>query len=173
MNSASSGVRLSSDIDFLLCSEQRLTMPFHGIAVEPITGAMPRFCQGSAAPPPPAIRHPALGLVSIAQLAGYYRAMLLASALARFIAIGRLSVIDAAGKRHVFEGAAGPSATIRLHDPKLHWKLLLRPRLFVPEAYMAGKLTVEEGSLYDFIEILVSSDAAQATALPVRLGQAA
>src|SRR5216683_6611444 len=117
--------------------------------------------------------HLALGLVSIAQLARYYRAMLLASVLDRFIGIGRLSVIDAAGERHVFEGSPGPSATIRLHDPRLHWKLLLRPRLFVPEAYMDGKLTVEEGSLYDFIEILVSNDAAQATALPLRLGQAA
>jgi len=98
--------------------------------------------------------------------------MLLASVLARFIGIGRLSVIDAAGREHVFEGSPGPSATIRLHDRSLHWKLL-RPRLFVGEAYMAGTLTVEEGSLYDFLEILVANDAAQATALPVRLGQAA
>ncbi len=99
--------------------------------------------------------------------------MLLASALDRFIGIGRLSVIDAAGKRHVFEGAPGPTATIRLHDSGLHWKLLLRPRLSVPEAYMAGTLTVEEGSLYDLIEILTASDAAQINALPQRLGQAA
>jgi cyclopropane-fatty-acyl-phospholipid synthase len=99
--------------------------------------------------------------------------MLLAPVLARFIRIGRLSVIDAAGRRHVFEGSPGPSATIRLHDRRLHWKLLLRPRLFVPEAYMNGRLTIEEGSLYDFIEIMTTSDAAQASALPVRLGQAA
>jgi len=99
--------------------------------------------------------------------------MLLAHLLARFIGIGRLSVIDAAGKRHVFEGSPGPSATIRLHDRSLFWKLLLRPRLFVGEAYMAGTLTVEEGSLYDFIEILMANEAAQATALPLRLGQAA
>jgi cyclopropane-fatty-acyl-phospholipid synthase len=99
--------------------------------------------------------------------------MLLAHLLPRFIGIGRLSVIDPAGKRHVFEGSPGPSATIRLHDRSLQWKLLVKPRLFVGEAYMAGALTVEEGSLYDFIEILMSNDAAQATALPMRLGQAA
>jgi len=97
--------------------------------------------------------------------------MLLASALVHFIRTGRLRVIDAAGRQHVFEGSPGPSATIRLHDRSLHWKLPLRPRLFVGEAYMDGTLTVEEGSLYDFIEILVSNDAAQATALPMRLGQ--
>jgi cyclopropane-fatty-acyl-phospholipid synthase len=99
--------------------------------------------------------------------------MLLASVLDRFIGIGRLSVIDAAGGRHVFEGSPGPSATVRLHDPGLHWKLLLRPRLSVPEAYMAGTLTIEDGSLYDFIEILTMNDAAQINALPQRLGQAA
>jgi cyclopropane-fatty-acyl-phospholipid synthase len=99
--------------------------------------------------------------------------MLLASVLARFIRIGRLSVIDAAGRRHVFEGSAGPAATVRLRDPALHWKLLLKPRLFIAEAYVAGTLTVEEGStLYDFIEILVANDAAH-SALPLWLGQAA
>jgi cyclopropane-fatty-acyl-phospholipid synthase len=58
--------------------------------------------------------------------------MLLASVLARFIRVGRLSVIDAAGRRHVFEGSAGPSATVRLHDPALHRRLLRKPRLFIP-----------------------------------------
>jgi len=81
--------------------------------------------------------------------------MLLASVLAQAIRIGRLDIIDAAGRRHVFEGAPGPSACIRLRDKSLHWKLLLRPRLFVAEAYMDGALTVEEGSLYDFVELLV------------------
>jgi cyclopropane-fatty-acyl-phospholipid synthase len=100
--------------------------------------------------------------------------MLFASVLARFIRIGRLSVIDAAGRRHVFEGSAGPVATIRLHDRALHWKLLLKPRLLIPEAFVAGTLTVEEGtSIYDFIDVLVVNDAANPNALPLWLGQAA
>ncbi len=98
--------------------------------------------------------------------------MLLASALARFIRIGRIGVIDAAGNRHVFGGSPGPSATVRLHDPALHWKLLLKPRLVVGEAYMNGTLTVEDGSsLYDFIDVLVSND--QPGVPILRLGQAA
>src|SRR5579864_7779039 len=97
--------------------------------------------------------------------------MLLASVLARVIRIGRLSVIDAAGRRHVFEGGPGPSAGIRLRDSALHWKLLLRPRLFVPEAYMAGTLTIEEGSLYDFIDVLVSNDAALPDTALLRLNR--
>ena len=99
--------------------------------------------------------------------------MLLASVLAQGLRIGRLGVIDAAGRRHVFEGAPGPSACIRLRDPALHWKLLLRPRLFVPEAYMDGTLTIEEGSLYDFIDVMVTNDAARWDSPVMRLNQAA
>ena len=103
------------------------------------------------------------------QFIRYCGAMLLEFALARFIRVGRLGVIDATGRRHLFEGSPGPSATIRLHDPALHRKVLLRPRLFVGEAYMDGSLTIEEGSLYDFIDVLVSNDAATPRAPIMRL----
>ncbi|HLY46258.1 MAG TPA: cyclopropane-fatty-acyl-phospholipid synthase family protein [Stellaceae bacterium] len=98
--------------------------------------------------------------------------MLLAPVLARVIRIGRLDVIDSAGQRHVFGGTPGPSACIRLRDPALHWKLLLRPRLYVPEAYMAGTLTIEEGTLYDFLDVLVSNDAALPDTPLLRLNRA-
>src|SRR5256885_8071576 len=84
--------------------------------------------------------------------------MLLASALARFIRIGRLSLIDAAGKPHLFEGLPGPSATVRLHDSSLNWKFLLSARFYVPDAYMNGSLTIEEGSLYDFLDVLTINE---------------
>src|SRR3954471_22707739 len=99
--------------------------------------------------------------------------MLFASVFALGIRLGRLGVIDAAGRRHVFEGAPGPAVCIRLRDPALHWKLLLRPRLFVPEAYVDGTLTIEEGSLYDFVDLMVSNDAAQWDSPMMRLNQAA
>jgi cyclopropane-fatty-acyl-phospholipid synthase len=98
--------------------------------------------------------------------------MLLVSVLSRLIRAGRLTLIDAAGNRHVLEGKAGPSATVRLRDPSLNWKLLLRPRLYVPEAYMDGSLTIEEGTLYDFLDLLVSNDAAHPNEL-MRVGRAA
>ncbi|MGH7094732.1 MAG: class I SAM-dependent methyltransferase, partial [Stellaceae bacterium] len=69
------------------------------------------------------------------------------------IRTGRLTLVDASGHRHVFEGAPGPTATMRLHDRALHWKLVARPYLYLPEAYMDGTLTVEEGSLYDLLDL--------------------
>src|SRR5271155_1219860 len=79
--------------------------------------------------------------------------MLLSRLFERIITIGRLRVIDAGGSLHTFDRSGGPRVTIRLHDPALHWKLALRPRLYFGEAYMDGKLTVEEGSLYDLIDL--------------------
>ena len=81
--------------------------------------------------------------------------MLFARALARLVRIGRLELIDAGGERHVCVGAPGPAVTVRLHDRSLYWKFVVNPRLYVAEAYMDGALTVEEGSLYDFVELLV------------------
>jgi cyclopropane-fatty-acyl-phospholipid synthase len=93
--------------------------------------------------------------------ASVMRKMLLARLFERLITIGRLHLVDAAGRTHVFTGtAAGPQVSIRLSDPALHRKLALRPRLYLPEAYMDGTLTVEDGSLYDLIDLLAANLAA-------------
>ncbi len=84
--------------------------------------------------------------------------MVLAGLLERLIRVGRLGVIDAAGRRRLFEGAEpGPSATIRLHDRAIEWRILLDAELAVGEAWMDGRLTVEEGTLYDFLEVAMSN----------------
>lgn len=98
--------------------------------------------------------------------------MLLVSVLSRVVQTGRLTIIDAGGQRHVVEGRPGVSVTVRLRDASLHWKLLLKPRLYVPEAYMDGTLTIEEGSLYDFLDLLVLNDTVNPYEL-MRLGRAA
>lgn len=90
--------------------------------------------------------------------------MLLARLLKTVVRYGDLTVIDANGRAYRFGGAPitgipsqfmpGP-ATIRLHDRALHWTLALRPTLYAGEAYMDGSLTVEDGSLYDFMSIII------------------
>src|SRR6516225_4072323 len=80
--------------------------------------------------------------------------MLLLRILDRILSLGRLRIVDASGAAHTIEGAPGGKVTIRLHDPALHWKLIFRPRLYLPEAYIDGALTIEEGNLYDLIDLL-------------------
>jgi cyclopropane-fatty-acyl-phospholipid synthase len=92
--------------------------------------------------------------------------MLLARLLERIVTIGRLGVIDAGGTARSFAGGPGPEVTIRLHDPALNWQLLCRPRLYLPQAFVAGTLTIEQGSLYDLIDLLARNlDALPAGAL--------
>jgi cyclopropane-fatty-acyl-phospholipid synthase len=95
--------------------------------------------------------------------------MLASRLFERIITIGRLRVLDAGGRFHTFDGSPGASVTIRLHDPALHWKLLIRPRLYLGEAYMDGALTVEEGSLYDLIDLLAVNLEAMPEGLLARL----
>jgi cyclopropane-fatty-acyl-phospholipid synthase len=95
--------------------------------------------------------------------------MLLSRLLERIITIGRLRVIDAGGGLHTFDRSAGKRVTVRLHDPALHWKLAARPRLYFGEAFMDGKLTIEEGSLYDLVELLAVNLEAMPAGLPARL----
>lgn len=80
--------------------------------------------------------------------------MLLARLLERGITNGRLTVIDARGRKHEFGQDASPAVAIRLHDRALHWRLLLNPALAAGEAYMDGTLTMERGSLYDFLDLV-------------------
>jgi cyclopropane-fatty-acyl-phospholipid synthase len=81
--------------------------------------------------------------------------MLLWPILERVISVGQLRVIDAGGKSHAFNGSPGGNVTIRLHDPALYWKLILRPRLYLLEALMDETLTIEEGELHDLLDLLV------------------
>jgi cyclopropane-fatty-acyl-phospholipid synthase len=71
-----------------------------------------------------------------------------------FIKKGRLTVIDAEGKRHVFEGTPGPAVTMRLTDKKLYRTLVFNSELAAGEAYMDGTMRFEEGStLRDFLTL--------------------
>jgi cyclopropane-fatty-acyl-phospholipid synthase len=71
---------------------------------------------------------------------------LLGHLLSRFVRNGRLTVIHPGGTRESFgSGGNGPSVTVRLHDDKVARQLFLNPELASAEAYMDGRLTVEEG----------------------------
>jgi cyclopropane-fatty-acyl-phospholipid synthase len=78
--------------------------------------------------------------------------MLLSHLLRRLVRRGTLDVIDAGGRTHRFAGEPGPSLTIRLHDRTLEWKLFLNPRLYLGEAFMDGTLTIENATIYDFLD---------------------
>jgi len=72
--------------------------------------------------------------------------------LARGIRQGSITLVDPAGRRQTF-GEGEPRVTLRIVDRATDWAMAFNPWLKVGEAYMDGKLVIEEGSLYDLIDI--------------------
>jgi len=93
--------------------------------------------------------------------------MLLAHLLDHLVTVGTLRVITVDGQLHTFSGEPGPQVTIRLHDRAVSRKLFFNPRLYAGEAYMDGSLTVEDGTIYDFLD-LVSWNIERAPPHPLR-----
>lgn len=80
--------------------------------------------------------------------------MLAALGFRQFVRVGHLTIIDADGKRHEFQGEPGPRAVIRLTDRSLHHRLFFSPQMAVGEGYMDGGLVLEEGTeLYTFLDL--------------------
>ena len=80
--------------------------------------------------------------------------MLLDLFFRRLIKRGRLTVIRANGNCRTYGSLPGPQATIRLHDRSVAYRIALNPTLGTAEAYMDGRLTMEEGSeVYDLLAV--------------------
>jgi cyclopropane-fatty-acyl-phospholipid synthase len=75
--------------------------------------------------------------------------------LRRLIIVGRLRVTWPDGSRTTYAGADGPSAAMRLHDNRTVRRLIFNPSLGAGEAYMSGGLSVDDGCLYDLLDILL------------------
>ena len=81
-------------------------------------------------------------------------AMLLARLLGRTIATGRLTLIDSSGRTHHFGADDGRAPVVmRVRDRLTELRLLLDPYAYAGEAYMNGGLTIEQGSLADWLAL--------------------
>lgn len=79
---------------------------------------------------------------------------LLAHLLSRFVRNGRLTVIHHDGSRESFgSGENGPDVEVKLHDAKVQRQLFLNPELASAEAYMDGRLTIENGKVLDLLTL--------------------
>ncbi len=65
---------------------------------------------------------------------------------------------DANGKEHIIGNPkTNNPIKMKIHDKKLHYKLLLYPDLYFGEAYMDGKITFKNGDISDFLEIALQN----------------
>ncbi|MCT8970556.1 cyclopropane-fatty-acyl-phospholipid synthase family protein [Microbaculum sp. A6E488] len=77
-----------------------------------------------------------------------------AAILRSIVRDGSLCVIDSAGVSHAIGDGSPPVATLRLTSKASEYTLALNPALSVGEAYMDGRLVIEDGSLYDFLDVV-------------------
>ncbi len=80
---------------------------------------------------------------------------LLSRLLKSLVRKGALHIIDADGSVHSFKGdEPGPEITIRFHDKRVAWDIARNPQLAVGEAYMDGRVTIENGKdIRDFLDL--------------------
>lgn len=78
---------------------------------------------------------------------------LLSNLLRRFVRNGHLIVTDHAGVRHEFgTGRDGPEVAIRLTDQAVEREIFFNPELKAAEAYMDGRLVMEnDGRVFDLL----------------------
>ncbi|WP_018697867.1 SAM-dependent methyltransferase [Amorphus coralli] len=82
---------------------------------------------------------------------------LLNTFLSRIVMIGSLTVVDSDGASHVYGDGSGIPVRVRFADAKTERACILNPGLKVGEAFMDGTLTVEEGTIYDFLEVVLAN----------------
>jgi cyclopropane-fatty-acyl-phospholipid synthase len=73
--------------------------------------------------------------------------------LSRIIKVGTLEIEDANGHLHVHAGTSTPFVRVKLHDKELHESLYLQPEMAAGEAFTDGKLTIEKGTLKEFVTL--------------------
>jgi cyclopropane-fatty-acyl-phospholipid synthase len=80
------------------------------------------------------------------------------SLLGRFIdqllPVGSITLINPDGSKATHGGGGGKHVTVKLHDRRVAMDLFLNPRLKLGELYMAGRLTVEDGTILDLLDLI-------------------
>ena len=78
--------------------------------------------------------------------------MLLIHVMRRVIRHGTVALIDESGKRHQISKFGKPEVVLRLTDDSIAKRLVFATSMGWCEAYMDGKLLIEEGTLNGFLE---------------------
>ena len=79
--------------------------------------------------------------------------MLFTSLLKKTFRTRAIRLIDHKGRATEIGDGSAPRCTIRLKKAHLNYSLVLNPGLSVAEAFMDGDLVVEDGTLFDFMEV--------------------
>lgn len=73
--------------------------------------------------------------------------MFILSILRSIVREGSLQLVDASGRVHMIGDGTPPRASIRLRSRRIGYTLAFNPGLLIGEAYMDGRLAIEQGTI--------------------------
>ena len=83
------------------------------------------------------------------------------SLIGRFIdqllPVGSITVIEPNGHRGTYGPGGGQHVTVRLRDRRVGLEIFRNPRLKFGELYMDGRVTIEDGTILDLLELIVGA----------------
>ncbi|MFL6734087.1 MAG: class I SAM-dependent methyltransferase [Sphingomicrobium sp.] len=71
---------------------------------------------------------------------------------------GTLTLIAPDGSRETYGPGGGKALTVRFTDRKVPFDIARNPRLALGEAYMDGRLVIEDGSILDLLELMTGQN---------------
>ena len=71
---------------------------------------------------------------------------------------GSITIINPDGERATYGPGSGKALTISVTDRKVLFDLVRNPRLGIGEAYMGGRLTIQDGTILDLLELVTGSN---------------
>lgn len=82
---------------------------------------------------------------------------LLDAILHRIVKVGDLTFVDGGGRPHRYGDGSGGAVVVRAMDHRIERQLAMDPQLALGEAYMSGRLVMEQGKVYDLLELVLSN----------------
>ena len=83
---------------------------------------------------------------------------LIGSLVDKLLKTGRITLIRPGHEPETYGRKDGKHLTVRFTDRKVAFDILKNPRLAVGEAYMNGRLIIEDGTILDLLELIVGSN---------------
>ena len=85
--------------------------------------------------------------------------MMLARFLSRIFTKEGIILVDSRGQKYICGEVSNKEKplTLKLLKKDLNWKLLVYPDLFLGEEYYKGNIEIENGSIYDFLNLALKN----------------
>jgi cyclopropane-fatty-acyl-phospholipid synthase len=75
----------------------------------------------------------------------------------QILPVGSITIIQPDGSRETHGAGGGKHLTVKVHDRRAALDIFRNPRLKLGELYMDGRLTIEDGTILDLLELIVGA----------------